>query len=104
MLLATDADEHLVHEPFVARPWPAPSQRGGEHPTEAQAPVTDALVADHDAACGQDQFDVTPAEAEAVIQPDCVLDDLGGKAKAPIGIGRRRHAEQAATPGKSTPT
>jgi len=74
---------------FVARPWPPPSQPIGEHSSEAQAPVTDALVADHDAAGGQDQFDVTQAQAEAVIQPDCVLDDLGGKAKAPFSNSMR---------------
>jgi hypothetical protein len=36
VLLAADADEHLVHEPFVARPWPAPPQRVGEHPSKCR--------------------------------------------------------------------
>ena len=32
--LATDADEHLIQRPFVARPWPAPFERVGECPPE----------------------------------------------------------------------
>jgi hypothetical protein len=92
MLLAADADKHLIEEPFVARPWAAAPQCVGEHPAEPQAPVTDAFVADDDAAGGQDQFDVTQAEVEAVIQSDGVLDDLGGKSKATMEIGRSHHA------------
>src|ERR1700752_4707212 len=56
MLFTADADKHLVQKPFVARSWPAPFQRVGEHPTEPQAPVTNAFVTDHDAAGSQDQF------------------------------------------------
>ncbi len=33
--LAADVDEHLIHEPFVARLWPTPLQRVGEQPAEA---------------------------------------------------------------------
>jgi hypothetical protein len=87
MQLAADAEKHLIHKPFVARPWPTPLQRVGKQPTEAQAPFPDAFVADHHAAGGQDRLDVTQAEAEAAIQPDRMFDDLGRKAKAVIGLG-----------------
>src|SRR3954451_10227329 len=80
VLLATDAQKHLIHEPFVARPWPTPLQRVGKQPTEAQTPIADALVADHDATGSEDGLDLAQAEAEAVIQPHRVLDDLGWKA------------------------
>lgn len=40
-------------------------------------PLADALVADYDAA---------QAQAEAVIQPNRVLDDLGRLAKATVGV------------------
>jgi len=94
--LAADADEHLVHESLVAWPWPTPLQRGGEQPAEAQALCADALLANHDAVGGEDQLDVTQAQAEAVIQPDRMLDHLGWIAKATIRIGRHCHAKQAA--------
>jgi hypothetical protein len=45
-------------------------------------PLADAFVADHHVAGGQDQLDVTQAEAETVIQPDRMLDDLGWMALA----------------------
>ena len=61
VLLAADADEHLIHVLFVARPWPAPLQLIRELPTKAQAPLADALVTDHDAAGGQDRLDVAQA-------------------------------------------
>jgi hypothetical protein len=48
MLLAADADEHLVHLPLFARLWAAPLQHIGEDPAEAQAPLADALTADDD--------------------------------------------------------
>jgi hypothetical protein len=59
MQLAADADEHFVQVPLVARLGPAPLQGVGEQPAEAQAPLADALVADHDPARGQDQLDVS---------------------------------------------
>jgi hypothetical protein len=54
MQFASNADEHLIQMPFVVRPWPAPFQFVGQQPLEAQTPIADALVADHDAAGGQD--------------------------------------------------
>jgi len=44
----------------------------------------------------QSQFDITQAQAEAVIQPNSVLNDLGREAKATARIGRQGHAEKAA--------
>ena len=57
----------------------------------------DALVADHDAARGQDCLNVAQAQAETVIQSGGVLDDLSGETEAPMWINGR-HAGQAATP------
>jgi hypothetical protein len=65
----------------------------GEQQTEAHAPFPDTFVTDDHAAGGQDQFDLSQAQAEAVIQPDRMLDDLGRKPEAAVRIGRGRHAE-----------
>ena len=104
MHLAADAQEHLVEEPFVARPWPAPLQRVGELPAEAQAPLADGLVADHDPARGENGLDVAQAEAEAVIEPHRVLDHLSREAEAAIRAGPVRHLEQAAMTSPIPPT
>jgi hypothetical protein len=49
--------------------------------------VPDALVRHQNAALGQDQLDVTQAQAEDVVQPYSVADDLGRK---PVPGNRRR--------------
>src|SRR3984885_5113925 len=102
--LAANADEHLVHEPLVARLGSAPLQSFGEQPPETDAPVADGFVADHDTVSSQDHLDVAQAQAEAVIEPDSMLDDRGWKAEAKVGIGRARHGQEAAMPAQDLPT
>src|SRR5690349_12155602 len=92
VLLAADPDEHLVHVPLVAGLWPPPLQRIGEDPAEAQAPLADALVADDDSTRRQDQLNISQAQAEAVIEPDRMLDDRGRETKAAIRV-RCRHSQ-----------
>jgi hypothetical protein len=59
VLLAADADEHLVHVPLVAGLWPSLPQHIGEDPAKAQAPLADALVADDDPTRRQDQLNIS---------------------------------------------
>jgi hypothetical protein len=80
---AATADEHLVHEPLITRSWPAPLQRIDEQTAEADAPVAAAFVADHHTTRSQDQLDIAQAQAEAMIQPDGVLDWM-------ISTGKRK--------------
>jgi len=47
--LASDANKHLIEKPFVPGFRPAPLEGLGVGASEAQAPLTDGLVADHDA-------------------------------------------------------
>ena len=67
MQLAPDAEKDLIYMPFITGMGTAPLELVGKQPAETQALLADALVANHDAAGGQDQFDLTQAEAEAVI-------------------------------------
>jgi hypothetical protein len=67
---ATDADEHLIKMLGIAGLRSSPTQPLGEVGTKLQAPMPDALMGHHDAAFGEDQFDVPQAETEDVIQPD----------------------------------
>jgi hypothetical protein len=48
-------------------------------------------VGDNDAAFRQDQLDITEAEAENVVQPDRVADDLSWKPMSRIGGGFGYH-------------
>jgi hypothetical protein len=53
-------------------------------------------MGDNNATFSQQQFNISKAEAEHVIQPDCVADDLGGKAMTVVRVGRRLHAANLA--------
>ena len=77
MLHALDADEDLVHVPLVARSWPTAAQAVSETCSELLAPASHRLVGDDDTAFRQDQLDIAQTEAENVVQPDGVADDLG---------------------------
>jgi hypothetical protein len=73
VLPALDPDE--IHVPLVARTPPAQPVR--EVLPEAIAPLPDRLVRDFHTALGQDQFDLAQAQAEAVVEPDRLVDDIG---------------------------
>ena len=50
------------------------------------------FVGDDDAALGQDQLHIAQAEAEHVVQPDGMADDLGWEPMTIVGVGWRLHA------------
>ena len=58
-------------------------------PDRPQDPQPDRFVGHRDAALGQEIFDIAKAHTEAVIQPNGVADDLGGKS---ISVVARRVA------------
>ena len=91
MLHALDADEDFIHVPLVARSGSPASQPVGKTRRELLAPASHRLVGDGDTALSQDQLDIAQAEAEYVVQPDRVADDLGWEPMAVVGIGWRRH-------------
>jgi hypothetical protein len=74
---ALDADKYLIQKPLVAGLRSTPVEALGVGASEAQAPLTDGLVADHDVASGQDRFDFTQAQAEAAMKPNRLVDNLG---------------------------
>jgi hypothetical protein len=93
---ASDADKDLIQEPYVAGLWPATLEGLGIDPSEAQAPFADGLIADHHTSRRKDQFDFTQAEAEAVVEPNRLVDDFGRKTEAAVRIEHRAHACDAA--------
>jgi hypothetical protein len=98
---AVDAQIHLIEVPGVARPRPPPAELAGEVGPEPEAPLPDALVGDADAPLGQDQLHVAQAQAEDVVEPYCMADDLGREAVAGVGGGLGRHPASIAQPARS---
>ena len=93
-----DLEEHFIHMQLVPGAWPTAAQAIGETLAEFLAPPPHSLVGDRDAPLGQEQLDVTQAEAEHVIQPHSMADELGREAMAVARIGWRLHAASLAHP------
>ena len=87
MQRAVDPEEDLIQMPDVARLRPASAEPLGELRAELSAPAADALVRHRYAPLRQDELDVAQAQAEHVVQPDGVADDLGGKPVTGVGDG-----------------
>ena len=86
VLHAPDPDEHLVQVPPARGPWPSAAQAAGKAPAELLAPAPNSLIGDHNATFSQEQLDIPQAEAEHMVQPDSMSDDLGGKAMAVVRL------------------
>jgi hypothetical protein len=99
--LAVDFQKHLIEVPSVARLGPAAAKLVGEIGSELEAPLPYGLVGDRNAPFGQKQFDVPEAQAEDMIEPDRVTDDLGRKAVSGVGGRLGRHQPSLAQPLRS---
>jgi hypothetical protein len=91
--------------PLVTRPRSPPTHLVGEARAELHAPLPDALVGDNHTSFSQQQFDVSEAQTEYVIQPDRVADQIGGEAVAMVRVGRLSHPTilAQAAPADQTP-
>ena len=77
-LLATlDRDEHLVEMPGVSHPTAPAPQLPGVDRTEPLAPLPNRLVGDRHASLREEIFSIAEAEAESIVEPDRVDDDVG---------------------------
>ena len=78
ILLATlDRDEHLVEMPGVSHPTAPAPQLPGVDRTEPLAPLPNRLVGDRHASLCEEIFSIAEAEAEPIVEPDRVADDVG---------------------------
>ena len=78
ILLATpDRDEHLVEMPGVSHPTVAAPQPPRVDRTEPLAPLPNRLVGDRHASLREEIFGIAEAEAEPMVEPDRVADDVG---------------------------
>lgn len=100
VLHTPDPDKDLVHKPFVPWLWPATAQAVGESRAEFLTPAAHGFVGDEDAALSQDQFHIAQAEAEHMVQPDGMTDDLGGEPMTIVWVGWWLHAAVSLAAGK----
>jgi hypothetical protein len=63
-----------------------PFQSSGVYSSEFDAPKTYRFAADDDASLSQQIFNISMAEIEAVVQPDCVGNDIGRESVTLISI------------------
>ena len=92
VLNTRDPDENVIHVPFVAWPRPSATHAIGERRGKLPAPAPDRLVVDNDAALSQNQLNIPQTEAEDVVQPDAVADNLSGEAVSIASIRGHLHA------------
>src|SRR4051812_21257702 len=96
----SDLHCNLIEVPFIAGSRQPAADLVGECLAKFQAPLPYGLMADDDAAGGEDLIDMAQAERKAEIQPDGVADDLGWEAVADIaGWGGRCHRIPLRDPG-----
>jgi hypothetical protein len=96
VLHSLDPDEHFIKMPLVAGTRTAAAQTAGKGLAELLAPTPDRLAGEDHASFRQKQFNVPQAEAENVIQPNGMADNLGGKAMGVVRVGRGFHAASLA--------
>ncbi len=86
MLLAVDLYEDFINVESVAEASVFSLQSAGINGSEFYTPEADRFSADSDASFSQEVFNVPVAQIEAVVEPDCVADDVWWKSMAFVGI------------------
>ena len=86
-----DRDENLVDEERVAESGVLAPKSPRKMWAELVAPQPRRLVANLDAAFGEQVLDVAVAETETMVESDRVLNDGGRESVSFVGIGRWAH-------------
>ena len=84
--LTSDRHKKLVQVPGVAQATLSPLELSSVLHTKLPRPLSDRLVGDDDSALSQEVFDISEAQTEAIVESDCVADDLGWK---PVSVVAR---------------
>ncbi len=81
-----DVHEELVEVPGIAQTTASTPKLPSVVRTKFPTPLPNRLVGDDDPALGQKIFDITEAQAEPMIEPDGVADDLRRKAMSVVAL------------------
>ena len=85
MLLAVDLDEYFIDVEGITVALVLSLQSSSVYRSEFDTPQPDGFIADSDASFCQEIFDITVAEIESIVEPNCVADDVWGRLGAEIG-------------------
>ena len=78
--------EHFINEERIAVTSMLSFQSLRVESTKLNALQSDGFVADCDASFSQKIFDISVAQVEAIVQPDCIADDIGWESVTFISI------------------
>ncbi len=95
VLHAPDPDEHLVEMPLVSGLRTAAAHGFGKALAKFPAPAPHGLIRDDDAPLREQELDIPQAEAEHMIQPDGMADNLSGEPMAIVRVGCGLHSRQS---------
>jgi hypothetical protein len=89
-LPSLDHHEELVEIPGVAHPPSSSAKRPCILSAEGPTPLSDRLVGDGDASLGEQIFGISKAQAEAMVEPHRVTDNLGWESVSVVigGVGQ----------------
>jgi hypothetical protein len=76
-LLAVNSNEDLIQVPVVTQPSLSSLQFPSIIETEFLTPLPDGFIGHDDAALGEKILDIPETQAETMISPDRIADDLG---------------------------
>jgi len=76
VLFAIDFHEDLIDEERITTALMFSLQSPCIKSSELDTPQADGFIADSDATLSEDIFDISMAETESVVEPDCVIDDI----------------------------
>jgi len=86
MLLSIDLDEDFINVKGVAIAPVLSLQSPGVNGSEFDAPKTDGLASDDDSSFSQEVLDISVAEIEAIVEPDCIANDIWWEPVKFLGI------------------
>ena len=86
-LSTLDPNEHFIEVPFVARLGSKAAQTASKALAEFLTPASHCLVGDYDATFCQDQLNIPQAEAERMIEPYRMADNIRRKPMTVMGVG-----------------
>jgi hypothetical protein len=86
---AIDGEKDLLQMPLVAGSGTPLTELIGIRLAKLAAPLAAGFVGHDHAACQEQLFHITVAEAEADVQPDAIADDLGRKPMVCVWAGWR---------------
>jgi hypothetical protein len=89
--LTLDSHEQFIQVPRVTQATPSSLEGPGVFGTKLPTPLADGLVADDDPTLCQEVFHISEAQAESVVEPDSMVDDIRRKSVSAIAWGAGFH-------------